>query len=197
MTMHPTIVTSRLWWLAFAFALLDATGVAAQTEAQTSVEADGLVALAEVGSADEVPAVVTSNDRGGLWGSRSPRRRLIPALWGMHFFDRQSLRPFYTRGGGFQASGWFVGIFQNSYDDLSTIAGVEREWAAWRSGAFGVGTGYRAGLISGYDGQLLALADKTPVLPFVGLDVWMQTGPLGVDLFYVYRALSVEAWIRY
>jgi hypothetical protein len=181
--------------LVLALVAWDGAPGAAQSGPERA-SADASVAVAEAGSADE-PAVASSDGGAGFWGSRSPRRRIIPALWGMHFFDRQSLRPFWTRGGGLQAAGWFFGVFENSYDDLSAIAGVEREWGAWRAGSFGLGAGYRAGLITGYDGQLFALADKTPVLPFAGLDVWVQAGPIGVDVFYVYRALSVEAWIRY
>ena len=190
------VASSCLVWLTLALVALDGARAAAQAEPER-VDVDESIVAAEASSDAAASEAAASDGAGGFWGSRSPRRRIIPALWGMHFFDRQSLRPFWTRGGGWQANGWFVGVFENSYDDLSVIAGVEREWGAWRAGWFGIGTGYRAGLITGYDGQLISIADKTPVLPFVGLDVWLQTGPLGVDVFYVYRALSVEAWIRY
>jgi hypothetical protein len=167
--------------------------------AQAPTEVDGAdESLVLVESPDASPEEVAAAGGGaGFFGRASERRRLIPGLWGMHFFDRQPLQPFWTRGGGMQHDGWFGGVFVNSYDRLSVIAGVEREWLSLRSPRLGVGVGYRAGLLTGYDRQLFELAEKTPVLPFVGLDVWLQTGPIAVDVFYVFRALSVEASIAY
>jgi len=147
----------------------------------------------EAARADDAP----NSASGGIFGVASERRRVIPGLWGMHFFDRQSLELFWTRGGGIQYGGWYGGAFMNSYDDLSLIAGLERDWYRARLVGLEFGVGYRIGLLTGYDGQLIDLADKTPVLPFAGPHVWLQKGPLGVDAFYVYRALAFEASIGY
>jgi hypothetical protein len=189
---------ARLAWVLLAWVAFGSTDVAGQAAPERpDVDESTVTAVASLATAEDSVAAASSDGGGGLWGSRSPRRRLIPALWGMHFFDQQPLQPFWTRGAGFQASGWFGGAFMNSYDDLSVIAGIEREWGAWRTRALGMGVGYRAGLLTGYDRQLFALADKTPVLPFVGLDVWLQAGPVAFDVFYVYRALSLEASIAH
>lgn len=139
----------------------------------------------------------TTNGRsgGGIFGHASRRRRWIPGLWGMHFFDRQSLELFWTRGGGVQVDSWFAAAFVNSYDALSLTAGLERDWLDAQVAGLGVGVGYRVGLLTGYDGQLIELADKTPVLPYAGLHLWVQKGLIAVDAFYVYRALAFEASI--
>jgi hypothetical protein len=191
-------VEARVAWLALVLVVMDAAQVAGQG-VPGRADVDESTPPAETATAPGGgSAAAASSDGGpGFWGSRSARRRLIPGLWGVHFFDQQSLQPFWTRGGGVQLSGWFAGAFMNSYDDLSVILGIERSWGSWRTGAVAAGLGYRAGLLTGYDGQLFELADKTPVLPFVGLDVWLEAGPLGLDVFYVYRALSVEASIGY
>jgi hypothetical protein len=190
---------ARPAWAVLALWALHGADIAAQVSPERpDTDESTVTAAVAPPTVDAEPLdEAATGDGSGFWGSRSPRRRVIPGLWGMHFFDQQPLRPFWTRGAGFQASGWFGGAFMNSYDDLSLIAGIEREWGAWRAGAFAMGVGYRAGLLSGYDRELFALADKTPVLPFVGLDVWLQTGPVGVDVFYVYRALAIEASIAY
>jgi hypothetical protein len=196
-------VSKLVWVVLGMLSVLRTAPVVGQAPAE---KADADEVLAGVGAAvgadaaaDVREEAVLSGEGGGIWGRESTRRRLIPGLWGVHFFNRSPLRPFWTRGAGIQASGWFGGAFMNSYDELSLIGGLEREWLArrWSSLGVGVGVGYRVGVITGYDRQLFALADKTPILPFVGLDMFLQAGPVGVDVFYVYRALSVEASIEY
>ncbi len=178
-----------------AWAALGRPVMAAQASTEVPNADESVV---QVESLDTRPEEVAAARGGaGFFGLTSERRRLIPGMWGMHFFDRQPLKPFWTRGVGIHHDGWFGGAFVNSYDRWSLTAGVERRWLSLHTPVFAVGVGYRAGLLTGYDRQLFELADKTPVLPFVGLDVWLQTGPIAVDLFYVYRALSVEASIVY
>jgi len=170
-----------------ALLVLGAGAVAAQ-----GVEADG---AAPVGSADPesleperaavgIPAIL----------GRSPdRRRIIPGLFVMHPYDRQFPEVDWTRGGGVQVSTWFLAGFVNSYDRFSVIAGVERKWFDVHSGAFELGVGYRAGILTGYDERLLALAGQLPALPFGGLLVWLDVGGVSLDTFYVYKALTLEA----
>jgi hypothetical protein len=59
-----------------------------------------------------------------------------------------------------------------------------------------VGVGYRVGLVTGYDERLFALANYTPVLPFAGLLVSADIGPLGIESVYVYKAITLEASLR-
>ena len=188
-----------------ALALMAAAGVARASAQQDQGSAAGDETTVAVGTAAVAsPAAetedvdeATNGSGGGIIGHASARRRWIPGLWGMHFFDRQSLELFWTRGGGVQFDGWFGAAFVNSYDALSLTVGLERDWLDARVAGVGVGAGYRVGLLTGYDGQLMKLADKTPVLPYAGLHLWVQKGPIGVDAFYVYRALAFEASIGY
>jgi hypothetical protein len=183
--------------MAFLTVVLVFAALAGPVAAQTSDEADADETAGPVASTETGSEEMATGGGGGVFGRTSERRRLIPGLWGVHFFDRQPLQPFWTRGGGIQYSGWFGGAFLNSYDRLSLIGGLEREWLTLGTSVVDLGVGYRAGLLTGYDRQLFNLADKLPILPFVGLDVWLQTGPIALDVFYVYRALSVEASIAY
>lgn len=144
------------------------------------------------------PAADTSASDGGGWlrsilGDSPDRDRVIGGLWAMHPFEPQFPELDETRGLGGLYGHWFGATFVNSYDKRTFIFGLERNWLAWRTGAFGLGAGYRVGLITGYDERLVELARHTPVLPFGGLLIWTQWGPLGLDSYYVYRAITLEA----
>jgi len=148
-------------------------------------------------AADEIRAPGTTPRGTGFFGRDPERRRVIPSIWNMHPFDSDFPELAYTRGVALQASGWLAAVFMNSYDRLSLMGAVERAWIEARSGSFAIGTGYRAGLLSGYDERLLSWADDTPVIPFVGLLGWVQLGRLSVDGFYVYRAITLEGSVTF
>ena len=111
----------------------------------------------------------------------------------MHPFHHEFPKLDPTSGVAIQFSTWMFASFVTSYGDRSFVAAVERNWIVgdWRALRFGAG--FRAGLMTGYDEQLIELARHTPVLPFAGLLIWSQLGPVGVDVFYVYRAITLEA----
>jgi hypothetical protein len=142
-------------------------------------------------------AAAATSSHTGLFGRVPARRRVIPAFWRTHPFDQKFPELAYTRGMGIQASGWLGGVFLNSYDRLSLIGGVERAWLEARTGDVTVGTGYRAGLLTGYDERLASWADETPVLPFVGVLAWVELGRVSVDAFYVYRAITLEGSVEF
>lgn len=128
-----------------------------------------------------------------LAGERPDRDRIIGGLWAMHPFEPQFPELDATRGFGGLYGHWFGATFVNSYDVRTFILGIERSWLSLRRGVFGAGAGYRVGLITGYDERLIGLARHTPVLPFGGVLVWTQVGPVGIDSYYVYRAITLEA----
>lgn len=115
----------------------------------------------------------------------------------MHPYEAQFPEVDWTRGGGVQFSQWFAATFVNSYDDRSFIVGLERYWFTGRASVMKFGLGYRAGLLTGYDERLMAVAKYTPVLPFGGLLGWVDIGPIAIDTFYVWRAMTVEAALRF
>lgn len=133
----------------------------------------------------------------GIVGVRPRRRRAILGLWSMHPYEPQFPEVDWTRGGGVQFSQWFLATFVNSYDDRSFIAGLERYWLERKAGFLDFGVGYRVGLLTGYDERLFELAKYTPILPFGGILGWVDVGPIGLDSFFVWRALTVEAAVRF
>ena len=138
---------------------------------------------------------------GSLWsaliGESVDRRRLTTAMWAMHPFEPQFPELDWTWGMAFSWSQWFLASFINSYDERSWIAGIERSWAHGTRGPVAFGVGYRAGIVTGYDERLVSWAEDLPALPFAGLLLWSDAGPLGVDLYYVYRAITLELAVRF
>jgi hypothetical protein len=150
-----------------------------------------------------VPTSDSANDDSGpsfwssLVGGPAERRRFIFGLWTLHPFEPQFPEVEWTQGVGFAFSQWFAATFINSYDDRSFIVGVERYWARGKWGVTDFGVGYRAGLVTGYDERLATWAEDTPVLPFAGLVGWFDAGPLALDVYYVYRAITLETSVRF
>ncbi|MDH3271240.1 MAG: hypothetical protein OEN56_07910 [Gemmatimonadota bacterium] len=130
-------------------------------------------------------------------GHSPNRSRVILGLWAMHPFEPQFPELDGTKGFGGLYGHWFGATFVNSYDERTYILGIERSWFELRRAAARFGAGYRVGLIAGYDERLFELAGRTPVLPFGGVLVWSQLGPVGVDAYYVYRAITLEASIGF
>lgn len=153
-------------------------------------------AVAPADPSDDDRATAVDGDGGGwlaaVLGTTPRRNRIIPGLWAMHPFEPQFPELDGTRGFGGLWGHWFGATFVNSYDERTFIAGIERTWVELGRGAFRTGLGYRAGLITGYDERLIGIARHTPVLPFGGVLLWTQVGPLGLDAYYVYRAITLE-----
>lgn len=144
----------------------------------------------------ESGATQTNATRGGwlrvIAGTSPDRDRVILGLWALHPYEPQFPEIDGTRGFGGLWGHWFAATLVNSYDERTFILGVERNWLSLRSGAFGAGAGYRVGLVSGYDERLIGVARHTPVLPFAGVLAWARVGFIGADVYYVYRAISLE-----
>lgn len=99
-------------------------------------------------------------------------------------------------GGYVRFSQAFVALFQNSYSGESWIFGIERHWGTASWGFLEVGAGYRAGIVTGYDEQLIGIARHTPILPVGGVVGWIYLGPVGGNVFWAYRAISLELTAR-
>jgi hypothetical protein len=164
--------------------------------------ASAAIADAAVGQTDPGPTQLAVDSHGSeesfsIWGRAPDRRRFIPSIWAMHPFEPSFPEPEWTEGFGLQFEMIYVGTFINSYGDRALVGGVEREWASDAWGPVEAGFGYRAGVVTGYDEQLFEVARHTPVLPFVGVLAWVEIGPVGADVFYVYRAITLEASVGF
>jgi hypothetical protein len=176
------VIPARPLLLVLALGMLCPPGAGAQQAGEN-----------EVMSQQEDPG----SDPSGIFGREPDRRRLIAGMWAMHPFEPHFPEMDHTRGFGAQLSQWFVATFVNSYDVRAFVAGLERYWLERRVSLVDVGIGYRLGIVTGYDERLLTFARHTPLLPFGGLLLWAEVGPVGADLFYVYRAITFEGSLRF
>lgn len=147
------------------------------------------------------PSGSAAQDRSWILGKRPERpgiSLMVFTFHPLHLVEDNNFRV-VTRTSGFalQYSHWFAGTFINTFGDRSFIAAIERHWVTADRGAVDFGLGYRVGLITGYDERLFSLAGHTPVLPLAGPVGWTHLGPIGVKLFWVYRAASIEGSIRF
>lgn len=131
-----------------------------------------------------------------LIGQRPPHSHFMVGMWGLHPFEPDFPHADPTGGIGGQWRGWFGATFVNSYGDRAFSAGVERLWLRVGHRSLGGGLGYRLGLVTGYDERLLPLARRVPALPMGGPLVHANVGAVGGQLFYVYRAMTLELSVR-
>ena len=112
-------------------------------------------------------------------------------MWTFHPFEDDPYPREANNGLGVQFRGLFVFTCVNSFDERTYAVGLERAWGGARRGAFGAMLGFRVGLIHGYDTELFEIAGETPILPFAGAVALFRIGPLGGEVSWVYRAVSV------
>lgn len=161
------------------------------------------LALPHAGAAqdrDPIQPDVAAGEGGGLLG-RAPEQ---PVSMGsmvltVHPFIDQSKYDLISDrmdGGYVRVSQLFLAGFRNSYGDQSWVVAVERHWGSASLWRFDVGVGYRVGIITGYDERLVGLAGHTPVLPLGGIVGWVNLGPVGTNVYWAYRAISLEMALR-
>jgi hypothetical protein len=145
---------------------------------------DGLVAVA---SAPET----SHRSWWSLWSLSSPYDRVYLGMWTFHPFSDDPFRLETNNGAGLQYRSLLAFTCLNSFDHRTYVAGVERVWLEARRGVFAAMLGFRVGLIRGYDTELLQVAGDTPVLPFAGTVALFRLGPVGGEISWVYRAVSL------
>ena len=99
---------------------------------------------------------------------------------------------------GLSAGGYFGATFLNSFGRRAFTGGLERPIVTVQRGAFEVAVGYRAGFVTGYDGRLMRVARKTPVLPlvqpFASLDIHRR---VGIEVSYTFVVASTVISYRF
>ncbi len=174
-----------LWSVLFPFLLMAPRAFGAQPlSAQDGVETP--VPVAESDSVPDAPSGFR------FLGHSYEDDRLIGGIWAVHPLARSFPRIDATYGYGFNWNGFYGARLRNSYNRTTFTFGVERWWLRPRWWILEWGLGYRAGIITGYDERIFELAAHTPVLPIFGFQSWVRVGPARFDVFYVYRAVTLE-----
>lgn len=126
--------------------------------------------------------------------AKSPamRTRVYLGMWSTHLghlddgVDKNSLI-------GVAYHGYFGVTFINSWGDRAVAGGIQRSLTAPQRGTWQPALGYRLGLVTGYDERFLAIAEKTPVLPFAQVVGSVDYHNVGFELAYAGIVASVIA----
>lgn len=151
----------------------------------------------EVKVSRSAPDSIHSFGWGILAGKKVSRPHVKLGLWALHPFEPQFPELDWVSGFGLKADQWLIATFVNSYDQRAFVAALERYWWVEELGRIDAGVGYRAGLITGYGEELIGWADTIPVLPFIGLLLWADVGPVSIDGFYAYRGITLETGLTF
>ena len=154
---------------------------------------DAVQGGSHVGGVEDSPAAPQGSHRSwwSLWSAASSHDRIFLGMWTFHPFGDDPFLPESNNGLGLQYGGVFGFTCVNSFARRTYAVGVERIWFEAQRGRFGVMLGYRAGLIHGYDTELLRVEGETPILPFAGTVALLRLGPVGGEVSWVYQAVSL------
>lgn len=137
------------------------------------------------------PSPQVSRTWWNLWTVPSTHDRILLGMWTFHPFSAEERGLENNEGIGVQYRSLFAFTCVNSFERRTWAAGVERVWLEARRGEVAAILGLRAGLIHGYDTELIRVAGETPFLPFAGALLLFRLGPVGGEVSWVYRAFSV------
>ena len=93
--------------------------------------------------------------------------------------------------------GYFGATFLNSYGRRAYTGGIQRTLVTTDGTKLNVSLGYRLGFVTGYDGRLMRIARKTPVLPLVQPVVSLDAWHFGVEVSYTFVVLSTALSYRF
>ncbi|MGY3802742.1 hypothetical protein ACWNT8_01555 [Pigmentibacter ruber] len=95
-------------------------------------------------------------------------------------------------------SGFIAGTFINSFHDRCYVFALHR--SLYRTGdknGFSTDLGYNLGVVKGYDGRLISIADELKYLPFFQVTYDISWKMLGLQLSYVGTVLTAGFYIEY
>ncbi len=129
--------------------------------------------------------------------SRQPHeRRVYVAMWTTHLKDDVLVLD-NNWVIGVTAGGWFGATFHNSFGRRAYAGGLQRLLISSDQGWMTTSLGYRLGAVTGYDGRLMRLARKTPVMPLVQPFVSFDVARVGVEVSYTFVVVSGAVSFRF
>ena len=98
---------------------------------------------------------------------------------------------------GMSGRGFFGATFLNSYGRRAVTGGIQRTIVSTVDQPLTVALSFRLGFVTGYDGRLMRIARKTPVLPLVQPVVTVDVWHIGVEVSYTFVVLSTALSYRF
>ena len=161
-----------------------------------SIGGGALQAQAADSSSDSVASVQRHRTVWQIVAGR-PQARTAYVGWHTLHFLRRRKNLIDSHFWGATARGVHAGTFMTSYQDRAFEVAVERVWVRLDAYGFNAQAGYRAGLMYGYDEELMDLAGRTPVIPAASLLVDLGWKPIGVQFAYSGIVMTVGGVLRF
>lgn len=92
---------------------------------------------------------------------------------------------------GMSGRGLFGATFLNSFGRRAFAGGFQRTIVASDPRPVGASFGLRLGFITGYDGRLMRIARKTPVMPLIQPFATIDVHRIGFEVSYTFVVVSV------
>ena len=94
--------------------------------------------------------------------------------------------------------GVFAGTLINSFNDRAYVFGIQRDvYTKKFSNNWQINSGYRLGLITGYDSRMSKVADKTKVLPLPEVYSDFMYKKVGIELSWSMVVVSAKFIVRF
>lgn len=117
------------------------------------------------------------------WGGVAEPDRLFGGLWVVHL-GRDDKSVGQHHGAGIAWRGWYATTFTSSQGGRIWGLALSRVPVLARADALEFTLGYRVGVVRGYDGRFIALADRWPVLPAGEIVAALRYWRVGVALSF-------------
>lgn len=99
---------------------------------------------------------------------------------------------------GLSAGGYFGATFLNSFGRRGFTGGLQRTIVSTdRRQDVVASVGFRLGFVTGYDGRLMAMARKTPILPLVQPFASVDIAHFGFEVQYTFVIVSAALSYRF
>jgi hypothetical protein len=129
-------------------------------------------------------------------GKSHYENRVYFGMWTLHLRD-QVMALHNNWAVGLTTHGFFGATFLNSYNRRAYTGGLQRTLFATEPRPINASLGLRLGFVTGYDGRLMRLARKTPVLPLVQPFFMLEVEHVGFELQYTWVVMSVAVSYRF
>ncbi|MCC7043203.1 MAG: hypothetical protein IT183_05045 [Acidobacteria bacterium] len=123
-------------------------------------------------------------------------RRVYAGMWTTHLKE-DALVVDNNWAVGVTAGGYFVAAFLNSFGEPAFAGGLQRTLLSSAPNTVVVSAGYRLGAITGYDGRLMRIARKTPVLPLLQPFAMIDIHRVGIEVSCTFVVVSVATSFRF
>lgn len=145
---------------------------------------------------------VTQKSKKTTWDfikGKAPENAMLLGMFTLHFNPNSLKKDRWSNdliGGVYK--GFFAGTLINSFNDRAYVFGIQRDvYTKKYSNNWQINSGYRLGLITGYDSRMTKVADKTKVLPFPEIYSDFMYKKVGVELSWSVSVITAKFIVHF